>query len=218
LELHLGQADASRADCATARAYRESLWERDWQELQAPGCDDAFAKRPRSELDWAVPAHGVALPPLRNRSRSSPASNKRNRAPVPGHETGGQEQNHVAVPDALRPGQSWADFLTAAAAANSTSTPDFLLGRPVRIYVPTANVYHTGRIVDYRPCTAWPSTATTPTTPTTTTTPTMEYLVRFVAGMDDRKTPYQHWIVLEEHGTCKVQHQTINGCMDEWMD
>jgi hypothetical protein len=33
------------------------------------------------------------------------------------------------------------------------------------------------------------------------TQPTMkEYLVRFTAGMDERKTPYQHWIVLEEHG------------------
>jgi hypothetical protein len=28
-----------------------------------------------------------------------------------------------------------------------------------------------------------------------------EYLERFTAGMDERKTAYQHWIVLEEHGT-----------------
>jgi hypothetical protein len=70
--------------------------------------------------------------------------------------------------------------------------PDFFMGKCVRIYCPTDNQYHSGRIIDWRKATHsdqfWESEVAD-----------IEYLVRFPAGKDFRKTPYQQWIVLEEH-------------------
>jgi len=59
----------------------------------------------------------------------------------------------------------------------------FFIGKPVRLLI--QETYYTGRIVDWRYYHNDKST--------------VEYLVRFTAGYEDRKSPYQHWIVLEEH-------------------
>jgi hypothetical protein len=56
------------------------------------------------------------------------------------------------------------------------------VGKPIRLFNPLGNTYHTGRIVEIR-----------------SRAKETEFLVRFSAGKDDRKKPYQHWIVLEEH-------------------
>lgn len=66
------------------------------------------------------------------------------------------------------------------------------LGKPVRIYNSLGNMYHTGRIVDYRQRSAAASSDAAVGKET-------EFLIRFTAGKDDRKKAYQHWIVLEEH-------------------
>jgi hypothetical protein len=67
------------------------------------------------------------------------------------------------------------------------------VGKPIRMYNPIANQYHTGRIVDVRiPSCLGASTSSSSFW-------NVEFLVRFTAGKDDRKVHYHHWIVLEEH-------------------
>jgi hypothetical protein len=70
--------------------------------------------------------------------------------------------------------------------------PDFLLGHCVRLYCPIENQYHSGRIIHWRKATHcdqfWSSEVSN-----------IEYLVRFPAGKDFRKTSMQQWLILEEH-------------------
>lgn len=72
-------------------------------------------------------------------------------------------------------------------------TPDFFVGKPIRIFSLVGYQYHTGRIVDYR--VTWKSE-------NCTVLNDIEFLIRFPAGTEGRKTSYRHWIVLEEHGAC----------------
>jgi PHD-finger len=85
--------------------------------------------------------------------------------------------------------------------------PSELIGKPVRLFLIKLNEpkYHTGRIVDYREVsnvetrsssTFSPHKGTSPVASPSTNT---EFLVRFPAGIDYRKTSHHHWIVLEEH-------------------
>lgn len=82
-----------------------------------------------------------------------------------------------------------------------------LLGKPLRVYDAFCNDYHTGRIVDYRkainiePSMGVPVCATANPTDVAGGLPydSVEYLIRFAAGKDNRKSTYYHWIVLEEH-------------------
>ena len=71
-------------------------------------------------------------------------------------------------------------------------TPDFFLGKCVRLYCPIDNQYHSGRIIDWRKATHsdcfWDSEVAD-----------IEYFVRFTAGIDFRKKQYEQWIVFEEH-------------------
>jgi len=60
--------------------------------------------------------------------------------------------------------------------------PGFLVGKPVRLYEPTTEQYHTGRIVDMKDGDF-----------------ETEYLVRFPAGTEGRKKALYHWMILEEH-------------------
>mmetsp|Transcript_18695 Transcript_18695/g.28401 ORF Transcript_18695/g.28401 Transcript_18695/m.28401 type:complete len:615 (+) Transcript_18695:143-1987(+) len=70
--------------------------------------------------------------------------------------------------------------------------PEFLLGKCIRLYCPVGNQYHSGRIVDWRRANFcnefWESEVDD-----------VEYLVRFPAGKDYRKTVYRQWLILEEH-------------------
>ena len=73
--------------------------------------------------------------------------------------------------------------LTAPASHGEEAGWD-LLGKVIRLYDRLSNHYHSGRLVDFRvslPC------------------GTIEYLARFPAGIDGRKTTLLHWIVPEEH-------------------
>jgi len=88
-----------------------------------------------------------------------------------------------------------------------TIGPDRLVGKPIQLHVShdvESDLTHTGRIVDFRiigsdgavlpedqKCRFEGSANST----------MVEYLVRFAAGGDYRKTSYQHWMVLEEHNT-----------------
>jgi hypothetical protein len=70
--------------------------------------------------------------------------------------------------------------------------PQFFLGKCIRLYCPTDNQYHSGRIIDWR-------TASFSSSFWESEVADIEYCVRFPAGIDYRKQPYQQWLVLEEH-------------------
>jgi CXXC zinc finger domain len=85
---------------------------------------------------------------------------------------------------------------------------DQFLGKPIRIYDALSNRYQTGRIVDYRDATTPDAvcrkrkrskTETLPSETTDLLYQDTEFLIRFAAGKDGRKSSYYHWIVLEEH-------------------
>lgn len=70
---------------------------------------------------------------------------------------------------------------------NVAATPDLLIGKPLDLSFQDEHGverFHSGRIVDYRE---------------TSEQGIVEYLVRFAAGSDFRKTGLSHWMVLEEH-------------------
>lgn len=73
----------------------------------------------------------------------------------------------------------------------------YFLGKPIRLYNPISNQYHTGRIVDFRFKSA--SDCMAAVVHDATSVNDAEFLVRFAAGKDGRKKPYHHWINLEEH-------------------
>lgn len=81
---------------------------------------------------------------------------------------------------------------------NLLISPDFYVGKPLRIYDGLANQYHSGRLVDCRQ---------------SLSCGTVEYLARFPSGKDGRKSPLHHWIILEEHclaiGTALIWSQTL---------
>jgi hypothetical protein len=231
LQQYLEANDDRKAAFDTWSAYRESLWEIDLQEEASSPASAASAsaasttaknkpRRPKSELDRAYQSHELALRPerkLSDKSKSRSSLSKKQRAR---HSNIMAAGNIMAYPNVV----SVPECLTSAVTMSQMDTtgeqhrhPTHFLGRPVRLYNPEGNTYHTGRIVDWRETSSWPnsksktSTSATARKSNSNTTipqrhghesPTMtEYLVRFTAGMDDRKTPYQHWIVLEEHGT-----------------
>jgi hypothetical protein len=89
-------------------------------------------------------------------------------------------------------------------------TPDEYVGKPIRLHDRTHDMYHTGRIVAYRNAVSvlslgedqpLPTVAKDSTTPTASlpTCTNIEFLVRFPAGKDNRKSTCHHWIRLEEH-------------------
>lgn len=74
---------------------------------------------------------------------------------------------------------------TRAASERREALPSIAyLGKPIRLYNPLGNIYHTGRIVQFR---------------TQGKKKETEFLIRFTNGKDDRKKAYHRWIVLEEH-------------------
>ena len=87
------------------------------------------------------------------------------------------------------------------------SDPNVFLGKPIRLYCPNGNHYHSGRIIDVRPCFGskdgegeGEAKETTATADNATTGNKDTYcLVRFPAGKDHRKTPFVVWLRLEEH-------------------
>jgi CXXC zinc finger domain len=84
-------------------------------------------------------------------------------------------------------------------------SPGEFIGKPIRLLLVnhTEPRYHTGRIVDYRDVLNVRASSTMSPhhlpSPVSSKLTDKEFLVRFPAGMDDRKTSHYHWIVLEEH-------------------
>ncbi|KAL7531908.1 hypothetical protein ACHAXR_004302 [Thalassiosira sp. AJA248-18] len=112
---------------------------------------------------------------------------------------------------------------------NNSSSAEFLVGKPVRLYNNLDNEYHVGRIVDWRTCTVYPplydKNDSGPSVSKNNTVQmkdleyygigpisTSEYLVRFPAGLQGRKKELLRWIVLEEHsiavGVSLIQGKT----------
>jgi hypothetical protein len=77
---------------------------------------------------------------------------------------------------------------------SSTTDVSWLIGCPMRLYVPQLNDYVAGRIVAERPV-----TSAVPASPSHTTTNALEHYVRFPAGTFEMKQAVHAWIMLEEH-------------------
>jgi hypothetical protein len=209
LQQYLEQNDERKADFETWEQYRESLWEIDFQEdgaasppipASATAPTTATApRRPKSELDRAFQSHELALLPER-KSPNRKGPSKKARARISTNMM--VHPQVVSVPDCM----AHADLISQMDTGGEQHRhPQHFLGRPVRLYNPAGNTYHTGRIVDWRETSSWPSDMSSASLHIQQHfhSTMKEYLVRFTAGMDDRKTPYQHWIVLEEHGTLR---------------
>ena len=89
-------------------------------------------------------------------------------------------------------------------------TPEEYIGKPIRLHDRNHDMYHTGRIVAFRNAVSlasWgeeqlastSSNDTAASIASLSTIPNIEFLVRFPAGKDNRKSTYHHWIRLEEH-------------------
>lgn len=103
-------------------------------------------------------------------------------------------------------------------------TPNYLIGQPVRLYCSLTNSYHTGRIIDARHHSSVDTTRLKPSTvkryigiqSSTKKSPIREpqstppvlldrdigrtqYLVRFRARMEGRRSTVHQWLYLEEH-------------------
>jgi hypothetical protein len=86
--------------------------------------------------------------------------------------------------------------------------PEEYVGKPIRLHDRIHDMYHTGRIVAYRnvdSVPSWGDYQQPPAKDTATSNESLskyaniEYLIRFPAGRDNRKSTYHHWIRLEEH-------------------
>lgn len=84
--------------------------------------------------------------------------------------------------------------------------PDFLIGKPIRLYCPEGNSYHDGRVIDWRRATHLRPTS--PLQPSDendfmygdiSEVARCEFLVAFPAGLNYRKRTVHQWLILEEH-------------------
>lgn len=75
--------------------------------------------------------------------------------------------------------------------------PEHLIGKPVRLFCPNMNTYHSGRILDTR--LAIVDGGNDDDDDSSTATTTTAALIRFPAGKDYRKTTVTVWVYLEEH-------------------
>lgn len=97
--------------------------------------------------------------------------------------------------------------IQAASTPDRPLGPDFLVGKPLRLYCPDGNSYHSGRIIDWRRATHLrPESAYSQAAAEKdcqygdiSEIAQCEFLVAFPAGLDFRKRTIHQWIILEEH-------------------
>lgn len=99
-------------------------------------------------------------------------------------ETGRNQPSGIPVSELSRAHELHSAIGETESQDNDTYLVKQLIGKPIRIYDRLSNHYHSGRLVDYRSLLSCGS---------------VEFLVRFPAGKDGRKTSLFYWIVLEEH-------------------
>lgn len=121
-----------------------------------------------------------------------------------------RRRRRVPMSELWRISQSHGDAMSEPSTAQTVEPkklspplgPDFLVGKPLRLYCPVGNNYHNGRILDWRKATHL--------APVSDDEPrnafhgksdiaSSEFLVRFPAGMNHRKQSLHCWIILEEH-------------------
>lgn len=91
--------------------------------------------------------------------------------------------------------------LQAASVPKDPLGPDFLIGKPLRLYCPDGNSYHNGRIIDWRRATHLrPISSTSPSNVDdfqygdVSEIARCEFLVAFPAGLDFRKRAVHQWV------------------------
>ena len=96
--------------------------------------------------------------------------------------------------------------MQAASVPEDPLSPEFLIGKPLRLYCPDGNRYHSGRILDYRHAThlrpissSFPLDASDFQYGEISEFSRCEFLVAFPAGVDYRKRTIHQWLILEEH-------------------
>lgn len=82
--------------------------------------------------------------------------------------------------------------------------PEFLVGKPLRLFNQNENAYHNGRIMDWRLARSYCRNQESSINVNDSyygygEISKCEFFVRFPAGMNGRKTPLHRWIILEEH-------------------
>ncbi len=100
--------------------------------------------------------------------------------------------------------------------AACTITTDVFVGKTIKLYCPTDNQYHTGRIID------WRSAVGPGVEPEVAHGEfygdgihcSTEFLVRFKAGMNGRKKTLLQWMIFEEH-SCAVSTSMVMALRDK---
>jgi len=93
---------------------------------------------------------------------------------------------------------------------------DFFIGKIIKIFCPKDNMYHTGRIIDWRsalPSGIEPSIARTHFYGDSVQAST-EFYVRFASGVNGRKKTLLQWMILEEH-SCAVATSVVMTLSDK---
>lgn len=116
-------------------------------------------------------------------------------------------QSHpVPISELARISDLCHDATASSSSPREPIQPDFLIGKPLRLYCPEGNSYHDGRIIDWRRATHLrPHSSSRPPLEQDflfgdmTELARCEFLVSFPAGLAYRKRAVVQWMVLEEH-------------------
>ena len=157
------------------------------QQQQRPFVKKSSIELPKSELEWIDELCHLMTEHTNNPAKPS-ASTSSDAAQAASEATTSQAVGQsAAAPDVPR---------------NGVVSPAQLVGKTVRLYCPYDNVYHIGRIIDWRKARPFLSSKNEPTVPLffgKGDIGSSEFLVRFKPGVSGRKRALHEWIVLEEH-------------------
>jgi Arc/MetJ-type ribon-helix-helix transcriptional regulator len=170
---------------------------------------------PESELARVTAIHSLALGPLPKIKQQQQQQHGDEQQP-----RSSQDRVVVESSDHNNHNDESDDNTTNNTTTNDTraATSQWLfIGKPVKLYCPLGNGYHNGRIVSARRRNLWSqlsnndvddgddndqgaaAAAATSSNAITEDDWVDEYLIRFHAGLDGRKTTLHWWVVLEEH-------------------
>lgn len=203
LKEYLDSCDQARARYASPKLYHFALRQEDWQRVasiaavasNSPSAMDLGGRRSvtrgKNNLTSPNPGKMISaneLPPselLLSRVERVHFAALSDPEHPPSRPLATRAAASMSSPTTLSPSKAQSSTSSENAAPTASMGPSFFVGKPVRLFEPTNDMYHTGRIVDYK-----------------FQTPAMGitlYLIRFSAGTEGRKRTVYHWLDLEEH-------------------